>query len=87
MIETRKTCPIHSPSASSRYGLLEDPTGWTVWDSETDGPVLFGGEILSGQSRMVADILLAFLDDIEISRAAGRRRLSSTSTDPEKSGS
>jgi hypothetical protein len=48
--------------------------------------VLFGGEILSGQSRMVADILLAFLDDIEISRAAGRRRLSSTSTDPEKSG-
>ena len=87
MPKTRKTYRSDSRLPSSRYDLLEDPTGWTVWDTETDGPVLFGGEIISGQSRMVAEILLAFLDDVEISRAAGQRRMSPTSPGPEKSGS
>jgi hypothetical protein len=60
--------------ATLRYDLVQDPTGWTVWDHESDGPALFGGEILSGQARSVSDMLVAFLNDVEASRASARRR-------------
>ena len=48
-----------------RFELVLDPTDlWTIWDNETDQPVVFANQLLAGLSKSEAEAAYQILVEI-----------------------
>lgn len=65
-----------------RFELVLDPTDlWTIWDNETDQPVVFANQLLAGLSKSEAEAAYQILQEIVKKR---EREKSATRTNEKK---
>lgn len=58
-----------------RFELVLDPTDlWTIWDNETDQPVVFANQLLAGLSKSEAEAAYQILVEIVRKRELEKSR-------------
>jgi hypothetical protein len=59
-----------------RFELVLEPTDlWSVWDNETDQPVVFANQLLAGLSKREAEAAHQILSEIVRKRELEKKRL------------
>lgn len=59
-----------------RFELVLEPTDlWSVWDNETDQPVVFANQLLAGLSKREAEAAHQILSEIVKKREQEKKRL------------
>ncbi len=59
-----------------RFELVLEPTElWSVWDNETDQPVVFANQLLAGLSKREAEAAHQILSEIVRKREQEKKRL------------
>lgn len=59
-----------------RFELVLEPTDlWSVWDNETDEPVVFANQVLAGLSKREAEAAHQILSEIVRKRELEKKRL------------
>lgn len=59
-----------------RFELVLEPTDlWSVWDNETDQPVVFANQLLAGLSKKEAEAAHQILSEIVKKRELEKKRL------------
>lgn len=59
-----------------RFELVLEPTDlWSVWDNETDQPVVFANQLLAGLSKKEAEAAHQILSEIVKKREQEKKRL------------